>query len=119
MIGSSSLHVEWASGGGAPPRANRLCELAITLGQEPPWQQPGERSMARLFIGIIRVSTASGFLMRQLTHESQSVWGTKVLERGLNYRLDRESPAKWSPPTLSKNLGPLLRGFCRHGSHGT
>ena len=74
--------------------------------------------MARLFIGIIRVSTASEFLMRQLTHESQSVWGTKVLERGLNYRLGRESPAKWSPPT-SKNLGPLLRGFCCQGSHGT
>ena len=46
------------------------------------------------------------------------VCGTKVLERGLNYRLDREFPAKWSPPT-SKNLGPLLRGFFRQGSHGT
>ena len=76
--------------------------------------------MARLFIGIIRVSTASGFQMRQLTHESQSVWGTK--SSGTPFKLQTgpaRVPAKWSPPTFSKNLGPLLRGFLRHGSHGT
>ena len=42
-----------------------------------------------------------------------AVWGTKNLQRGFSYRLDREHPprCKRSPLTLSKNLGPWAGVF--------
>ena len=66
--------------------------------------------MARLFIGIIRVSTASGFEMRQLTHESQSAGEPKVLERRLNYRLDRGSPGKVVPADIEAKTSDRCSG---------